>query len=40
MIDRSAIDALFIEARTQNGWLPGEVTDEQLHAIYDHEGGI
>ena len=35
MIDRSAIDALFIEARTQNGWLPGEVTDEQLHAIYD-----
>ena len=35
MIDRQAIDALFLEARTQNGWLAGDVSDEQLHAIYE-----
>ena len=35
MIDSQALDALFREARTQNGWLQGEVSDEQLRAIYD-----
>jgi 3-hydroxypropanoate dehydrogenase len=35
MIDRQALDALFLEARTQNGWLEGDVSDEQLRTIYD-----
>lgn len=35
MIDRQALDALFLSARTQNGWLEGAVTDEQLRSIYD-----
>ena len=35
MIDQTAIDVLFNQARTQNGWLGTPVTDAQLHAIYD-----
>lgn len=35
MIDRQALDDLFLEARTQNGWLAGDVSDEQLRTIYD-----
>jgi 3-hydroxypropanoate dehydrogenase len=35
MIDRQALNDLFLEARTQNGWLAGDVTDEQLRTIYD-----
>lgn len=35
MIDRQALDSLFLEARTQNGWLEGDVSDEQLRTIYD-----
>ncbi len=35
MIDRQAINDLFLEARTQNGWLSGDVSDEQLRTIYD-----
>ncbi len=35
MIDQQALDALFLSARTQNGWLPDEVSDEQLRSIYD-----
>jgi 3-hydroxypropanoate dehydrogenase len=31
----SALDQLFRQARTFNAWLPKEVTDEQLHAIYE-----
>lgn len=30
-----ALDQIFNEARTYNGWLDREVTDEQLHAIWD-----
>lgn len=35
MIDQAATDALFNQARTQNGWLNAPVTDAQLRAIYD-----
>lgn len=35
MIDSKAIEPLFTEPRTQNGWLSDPVSDEQLHAIYD-----
>lgn len=34
-IDDRALDILFLKARTQNGWLPTPVTDDQLRAIYD-----
>jgi 3-hydroxypropanoate dehydrogenase len=33
-IDDAALDLLFRRARTQNGWLPTPVTDDQLRAIY------
>jgi 3-hydroxypropanoate dehydrogenase len=35
MIDQNALDALFLEARTQNGWLDEPVSDAQLKLIYD-----
>jgi len=31
----AALDQLFREARSYNAWLEGEVTDEQIRAIYD-----
>ena len=34
-LDASALDALFREARTHNGWLDQPVTDADLHAIFD-----
>ena len=34
-IDQAALDRLFLKARTQNGWLPTPVTDDQLREIYD-----
>ena len=34
-LDAGALDALFREARTHNGWLDQPVTDEDLHAIFD-----
>jgi 3-hydroxypropanoate dehydrogenase len=34
-LDQTALDLLFLEARTQNGWLPTPVTDEQLRRLYD-----
>jgi 3-hydroxypropanoate dehydrogenase len=34
-IDDAAADLLFRTARTQNGWLAGDVSDAQLRAIYD-----
>jgi 3-hydroxypropanoate dehydrogenase len=33
-LDDAALDLLFRRARTQNGWLPTPVTDDQLRAIY------
>ena len=34
-LDQATLDQLFLEARTQNGWLPTPVTDDQLRRIYD-----
>ena len=34
-LDQAALDLLFLQARTQNGWLPTPVGDDQLRRIYD-----
>jgi len=34
-LDDKALDQLFREARSYNAWLPGEVSDAQIGAIYD-----
>ncbi|HTI85926.1 MAG TPA: malonic semialdehyde reductase [Alphaproteobacteria bacterium] len=34
-LDDEALDVLFRKARTHNGWRPGAVTADALHAIYD-----
>ena len=34
-VNDQCIDVLWRNARTQNGWLPTPVTDDQLRAIYD-----
>jgi 3-hydroxypropanoate dehydrogenase len=34
-LDQQALDQLFLTARTQNGWLPTPVTDDQLREVYD-----
>ncbi len=33
-LDDEALDLILLRARTQNGWLPTPVTDDQLRAIY------
>lgn len=35
VLSRDALDQLYNEARSYNGWLDKDVTDEQLHAIWD-----
>ncbi|MEO1969804.1 MAG: malonic semialdehyde reductase [Sphingomonadaceae bacterium] len=35
VLDTASLDQLFREARTYNGWLEKEVSDEQLRAIWD-----
>jgi 3-hydroxypropanoate dehydrogenase len=35
MIDDDALDTLFRNARTANGWLSGDVTDAQLKQVFD-----
>ncbi len=35
MIDEAALNTLFHDARTHNGWLDKPVTDNQLQQIYD-----
>jgi 3-hydroxypropanoate dehydrogenase len=35
MLDDAALDTLFREARTQNGWSDTPVADEDLHRLYD-----
>jgi 3-hydroxypropanoate dehydrogenase len=35
MLDDKALDLLFREARTHNGWLDKPVSDAQIHAIYE-----
>jgi 3-hydroxypropanoate dehydrogenase len=34
-LDAGALDVLFREARTHNGWTDQPVTDDDLHAIFD-----
>ena len=34
VLDDAGLDLLFRNARTQNGWLPTPVSDDQLRAIY------
>jgi len=34
-VDDAAVDILFRNARTQNGWLPTPVSDALLRALYD-----
>ena len=34
-LSEAALDQLFRSARTFNAWLPGEVSDAQLHQLYD-----
>ena len=34
-VDDKALDILFRNARTQNGWLPNPVSDDELRALYD-----
>jgi 3-hydroxypropanoate dehydrogenase len=34
-LDDQALNLLFLEARTQNGWLPPPVGDDQLRRLYD-----
>jgi 3-hydroxypropanoate dehydrogenase len=34
-VDKSALDTLFLEARTYNAFLPDPVSDELLHRIWD-----
>lgn len=34
-LDERSLDILFRHARSQNGWLPGDVSDGQLRAIWD-----
>lgn len=35
MIDSAALNTLFCDARSHNGWLNKPVSEEQLHQIYD-----
>jgi len=35
MLDQTALETLFINARSHNGWLKESVTDEQIQKIYD-----
>ncbi|MEI7447295.1 MAG: malonic semialdehyde reductase [Burkholderiales bacterium] len=35
MIDQNALNAIFLEARTQNGWKPDPVTDDELRRVFD-----
>jgi nitroreductase len=34
-LDDTALDQLFREARSYNGWLDGDVSDQQIQAIYE-----
>ena len=34
-LDATALDQLFREARSYNGWLDQDVSEDEIHAIYD-----
>ena len=35
VLDADALDQMFRDARSYNGWLPREVSDDQIRAIYE-----
>lgn len=35
VLDEQTLNTLFNDARSHNGWQEGEVSDEQIHQIYD-----
>ncbi|BAS68176.1 malonic semialdehyde reductase [Bathymodiolus septemdierum thioautotrophic gill symbiont] len=35
MIDKSTMETLFTKARSHNGWLDKDISEEQIHQIYD-----
>jgi len=35
MLSNSSIERLFTKARSQNGWLKKDITDEQIQQLYD-----
>ena len=35
LLSEASLDQLFRNARTFNAWLPKEVSDEQLHQLYE-----
>ena len=35
LLSEASLEQLFRSARTFNAWLPKEVSDEQLHQLYD-----
>lgn len=35
VLGADALDQLFREARSYNGWLPKDVSDDQIHSIYE-----
>ncbi len=35
MLDQNALDTLFINARSHNGWLDTNISDEKIHQIYE-----
>ena len=35
MLSSSSLETLFTKARSQNGWLNKDITNEQIHQLYD-----
>ena len=35
LLSEASLDQLFRDARTFNAWLPKDVSDEQLHQLYE-----
>ena len=35
MLDQTALQTLFLDARSHNGWLPQAVSDEQIKQVFD-----
>ncbi|MBT3277220.1 malonic semialdehyde reductase [Candidatus Thioglobus sp.] len=35
MLDQNALDTLFIKARSHNGWLDTNISDDKIHQIYE-----
>lgn len=35
MLDQNSLDTLFIKARSHNGWLDTNISDDKIHQIYE-----